>query len=176
MLLEVPGYSIERTWRALADIGALVLSAAGERLARLLMNDPAQDHLDRGALFWKQTLQHPSLSSDAFRGYGWWAEVEALDQERWERMTLVTCQRAEGSLDWCVKVAERCAREPITSTGLGILTKLLRGRHEPWDRSRVAEVALGALKASSGDPAPSEVRDRLRAALTDLGYFGAADM
>jgi hypothetical protein len=91
-------------------------------------------------------------------------------------MTLVTCQRAEGSLDWCVKVAERCAREPITPTGLGILTRLLCGSHEPWDRSQVAEVALGALKASSGDPPLSEARERLRAALTDLGYFGAADI
>jgi hypothetical protein len=91
-------------------------------------------------------------------------------------MTLVTCQRAEGSLDWCVKAAERCAREPITPTGLGIITGLLRGRHEPWDRSQVAEVALAALKASSGDPPFSEARDRLRAALTDLGYFGAADL
>jgi hypothetical protein len=52
MLWEVPGYSIEGTWRALADIGALALSDAGERLARLLMNDHAQDRLDRGALFW----------------------------------------------------------------------------------------------------------------------------
>jgi hypothetical protein len=34
MLWEVPGYSIEGTWRALADIGALALSDAGERLAR----------------------------------------------------------------------------------------------------------------------------------------------
>ena len=176
MLWEVPGYSIEGTWRALADMGALVLSDAGEHLARLLMNDPAQDHLDRGTLFWEQTLEHPSLSSDAFRGYGWWAEVDALDQERWEQMTLVTCQRAEGNLDWCVKVAERCAHEPITPTGLGVLTRLLRGRHEPWDRSQVAEVALGALKASSGDPLLSEARERLRAALTDLGYFGAADI
>jgi hypothetical protein len=176
MLWEVPGYSTEATWRALAGMGAPILSDAGEHLAHLLMNDPAQDHLDRGALFWEQTLQHPSLSSDAFRGYGWWAEVDALDQERWEQMTLATCQRAEGSLDWCVKVAERCAREPITQAGLGILTRLLRGRHEPWDRSQVAEVALGALKASSGDPLLSEGRERLRAALTDLGYFGAADI
>jgi hypothetical protein len=176
MLREVPGYSVEGTWRALADMGALVLSDAGERLARLLMNDPAQPHLDRGALFWEQTLQHPSLSGDAFRGYGWWAEVDALDQARWERMTLLTCQRAEGSLDWCVKVAERCAHEPITPTGLGVLIRLLRGRHEPWDRSQIAEVALGALKASGGDPLLSEARERLRAALTDLGYFGAADI
>jgi hypothetical protein len=176
MLWEISGYSIEGTWRALADVGALVLSDAGERLARFLMNDPAQPHLDRGVLFWEQTLQHSSLSADAFRGYGWWAEVDALDQERWEQMTLLTCQRAEGSLDWCVKVAERCAHEPITPTGLGILTRLLRGRHEPWDRSQVAEVALGALKVSRGDPPLSEARERLRAALTDLGYFGAADI
>jgi hypothetical protein len=153
MLWEVPGYSTEATWRALAGMGAPILSDAGEHLAHLLMNDPAQDHLDRGALFWEQTLQHPSLSSDAFRGYGWWAEVDALDQERWEQMTLATCQRAEGSLDWCVKVAERCAREPITQAGLGILTRLLRGRHEPWDRSQVAEVALGALKGIKRGPA-----------------------
>jgi hypothetical protein len=176
MLWEIPGYSTEETWRALADMGAPVLSDAGERLARLLINNPAQDHLDRGTLFWEQTLHHPSLSADAFRGYGWWAEVNALDQERWEQMTLVTCQRGEGSLNWCVKVAERCAREPITPTGLGILTRVLRGRHEPWDRSQVAEVALRALKASSVDPPLSAARERLRAALTDLGYFGAADI
>lgn len=176
MLWEIPGYSIEATWRALAPIGAPVLSDVGERVARLLMHDAVQEHLDRGALFWEKALQDQLLSSEAFRGYGWWAEVEALDRARWEQMTLMTCQRAEGSLDWCVKVAERCAREPTTPTGLDILTKLLRGKHEPWDRSQVAEVALGALKASSSDPALSEARERLRAALTDLGYFGAADM
>jgi hypothetical protein len=176
MLWELPGYSTEATWRALASMGASVLSDAGERLARLLMHDPAQEHLDRGVLFWDKALQDQSLPGGTFWGFGWWAEVEALDRARWEQMTLTTCERAEGSLDWCAKVAERCAREPITTTGLGILTKLLRGRHEPWDRSQVAEVALGALKASSSDPTLSEARERLRATLTDLGYFGAADI
>jgi hypothetical protein len=37
--------------RHVAPEGALALSDAGERLASLLMNDPAQDRLDRGALF-----------------------------------------------------------------------------------------------------------------------------
>jgi hypothetical protein len=176
MLWELPGYSIEATWRSLAAMGASVLSDAGERLARLLMQSTAQEHIDRGALFWDQTLQALSLSSEPFRGFGWWAEVKALDQERWERMTLVTCQRAEGSLDRCIEVAERCTREPITATGLDVLATLLRGRHEPWDRARVAEVALEALKASSGDPTLAAVRERLRAGLTEFGYFGAADI
>jgi len=64
----------------------------------------------------------------------------------------------------------------ITATGLDVLATLLRGRHEPWDRARVAEVALEALKASSGDPTLAAARERLRAGLTEFGYFGAADI
>jgi hypothetical protein len=176
MLWEVPGYSIEETFRALVPMGASVVSGAGERLARLLMHNAAHEHVDRGALFWEKTLGERSLPGEAFRGFGWWAEVEGLDPDRWQRVTLAACERAEGSLDWCVGVAERCVREPITTAGLAILTGLLRGRHEPWDRSRVAEVALRALKASSSDLAISDVRERLRTALTELGYFGALDM
>lgn len=176
MLWEVPGHSIEETLRALVPMGASILSNAGERLARLLMREAEPEHVDRGALFWEKTLEDRSLPREAFQGFGWWAEVEALNTERWERMTLATCERAEGSLDWCVQVAERCVREPITAAGLGILARLLRGRHEPWDRSQLAEVALGALKASSSESTVSEARQRLRAALTDLGYFEAADL
>jgi hypothetical protein len=175
MLREVPGYSTDETFRALVPMGASVVSNAGERLARLLMHGADRDLVDRGVLFWDKALQDRSLPAEAFRGFGWWAEVESLDQDHWERMTLATCERAEGSLDWCVQVTERCIREPITDIGLGILTSLLRGRHEPWDRSRVAELALGALKAPSSRSLQSETRERLRAALTDLSYFEAAD-
>jgi hypothetical protein len=176
MLREVPGYSMDETFRALVPMGASVVSDAGERLARLLMHDADHELVDRGALFWEKALEDRSLPGEAFRGFGWWAEVEGLARDHWERITLATSERAEGSLDWCVGLAERCTREPITPTGLGILTSLLRGRHEPWDRSRVAELALGALKASSSRSLRSEARERLRAALTDLGYFEAADM
>jgi hypothetical protein len=176
MLWEIPGYSIEETFRALAPMGASVVSGAGERLARLLMHNAAHEYVDRGTLFWEKTLGERSLPGEAFRGFGWWAEVEGLDPDRWQRLTLAACERAEGSLDWCVGVAERCVREPITKAGLAILTGLLPGRHEPWDRSRVAEVALRALKASSSDPGMSDVRERLRTALIDLGSYGAADL
>ena len=169
MLWEVPGYSIVETIRALIPMGASVVSNAGERLARLLMRDTGQEHVARGALFWERVLADRSLPGEAFRGFGWWAEVEGLDQDRWEQLTLTACERAEGSLAWCVELAERCVREPITATGLGVLTMLLRGQHDPWDRSRVAEVSLKALMASSNEPSFAEARNRLRAALTVNG-------
>jgi len=64
----------------------------------------------------------------------------------------------------------------LSSAALGILTRLLRGRLEIWDRSQVAEKALAALEATRGAAGMVQERDRLRAALTDLGYFEAADL
>jgi hypothetical protein len=176
MLWAVPGYSSEALVRKLAPADASLISDAGERLGRLLCNAD-QEHVNRGARFWEQVLGNQALPSEAFRGFGWWVEVEGLGQDRWEQLTLATSQRAQGTLAWCVKVAERCSREPITATGLGILRSLLRGQHDPWERPQVAEVALAALRASGGsDSELSEAWERLRAALIDLGYFGAADM
>jgi hypothetical protein len=176
MLWAVPGYSTEALVRKLAPAGASLISDAGERLGRLLQNAD-QQHISRGARFWEQTLGNLALPSEAFRGFGWWAEIEGLDQDRWEQLTLAASQRAQGSLAWCVKVAERCSREPITATGLGILTSLLRGQHDPWEGPQAGETALAALRASEGsDRRLSKARERLRAVLLDLGYFGAADM
>jgi len=175
MLWAVPGYSTEAMIRKLAPTGASIVSDAGEQLGYLL-KDADQEHINRGVLFWEQTLGNQALPSEAFRGFGWWAEVEGLDQARWEQLTLATSQRAQGSLAWCVKVAERCSREPITATALGILTSLLRGQHDPWERPQVAEVAFGALRTSGSDSGLSEARERLRSVLIDLGHFNAADM
>jgi hypothetical protein len=176
MLWKVPGYSIQETFGSLAPIGAVVISNAGESLARLLMRDADREHIELGARFWEKAIEDRSLPGQAYRGFGWWAEVDGLDREQWESMMLATCDRAEGSLDLCVETAERSVLEPITPVGLAIVTKLLRGRHEPWDRSRVAELALKALQTSNATSTLFEARERLRVALTDLGYFGAADL
>jgi hypothetical protein len=151
-----------------------MVSRAGASLARLLVPEEASIYAKAGLQFWENALAKSSLTTDAFRGFGWWAQVEALDREVWERMMLRTCQRAIGRLDLCVEVAERCMREPMTATGLEVLVCLLRGRNEPWERSLMAEIGLRALKASADGPM-SDQRQRLRAALTDLGYFEAAD-
>jgi hypothetical protein len=176
MLWEVPGYSVDEMLRALTSMGASIVSSAGERIARLLSQGAEPGHVELGALLWERTLGEKSLPSEAFLGFGWWSEVERLDRDRWEPIMLATAERAGGTLDWPVGVAERCVQEPLTPVGLRILTRLLRGRLQPWDRSQVAEVALSALKTSSSEAGLAGERERLRAALTDLGYFGAADM
>jgi hypothetical protein len=176
MLLEVPGYSAEEMLGKLAEMDASVVSNAGEFLARLLRHDSDPEHLNRGVRFWEQALETKKLPGEAFRGFGWWAEGEDLAEAHWERLTLQTSERAKGSLDWAAKVAERCIRHPITTPGLKILTSLLSGRHDPWERPQIAEVALRALRASGDDSTLSSARERLRTALTDLGYFGATDM
>ncbi len=176
MLWDFAGYSIDETFHGLASMGPPLVSDAGEHLARLLMRDAQPEHINRAALFWKQALEDRSLAPEAFRGFGWWSQVEDLDQDRWEQMTLKTCERAQGTLNFPIEVAERCLREPTTAEGLRILTRLLRGQHEPWERARVAEIAISALRASSSETAPAETRDGLRATLTDLGYFDATDL
>jgi hypothetical protein len=56
---------------------------------------------------------------------------------------------AEGSLDRCIEVAERCAREPSTTTGLDILAKLLLGRYQPWDRTGRNRLIIRRLRVGA---------------------------
>ncbi|MDQ6944737.1 MAG: hypothetical protein M3256_00385 [Actinomycetota bacterium] len=175
MLWGVPGYSIVQTLHSLSPMGQPIVSKSGASLARLLIPDEASIYAKVGLQFWESALADSSLTTEAFRGFGWWAQVEALDREVWEQMMLRTCQRAIGRLDLCVEVAERSVREPMTATGLEILVCLLRGRNEPWERSLMAEIGLRALKAAADATMPGECQ-RLRAALTDLGHFQAADI
>jgi hypothetical protein len=65
----LPGYSVEVTWRALEAMDAQVPSYAGERLARLLMQDPAPDHVHREVSFWDKALQDQSLPGEASGGW-----------------------------------------------------------------------------------------------------------
>lgn len=139
MLWELPGYRVDDTVDWLVSQDAEVLSDAGERIARLLMREPEPAHLDLGRRFWQKAIEQ-ARTPDSLHGFGWWAEVEALSREDYEQLTLATASKSQGTLDWCVEVAARCAREPVTVAGLEIISRLLRGQHEPWDRSRVADV------------------------------------
>jgi hypothetical protein len=65
----LPGYSVEVIWRALEAMDAQVPSYAGERLARLLMQDPAPDHVHREVSFWDKALQDQSLPGEASGGW-----------------------------------------------------------------------------------------------------------
>lgn len=139
------------------------------------MEDAEPRLIERGVLFWEKILEDESLPGEAFHGFGWWAEVKGVEQDRWERMMLATCKRAGGSLEWAVSVAKRFVDERVAGTGLAALTCLLRGRIEPWDRAEVAETSLGALRVSQGEGVLAGERERLRDALADLGFFDAPD-
>lgn len=175
MLWELPGYGVDETVDWLVTQEAEVLSDSGEQIARLLMREHAATHLDIGTRFWRRAIEKTRIP-ESLHGFGWWAEVEALSREDFEELTLATVEKSENTLDWCVAVAARCARDPVSIPGLDIIARLLRGRHEPWDRSRIATAGLEALRATSDDEGLGEARRRLRDALTDFGYFDAQDI
>jgi hypothetical protein len=171
MLWAIPGFSVSEVVTLLVQMGAERLSKAGESLARLLHPDPDPGHLEIGIAFWEEALVIAKRPTLALRGFGWWADVEKLGQTKWEALTLTTCDRAKGNLALSHKVAERAATAPVTNIGLSILTSLVRGQHEYWDRSHIAEIALSALAATMDEPTLGPVRDKLRTALNDYGYF-----
>jgi hypothetical protein len=171
MLWAIPAFSVSEVVTLLVQMGAERLSKAGECLARLLHPDPDPGHLEIGIAFWEEALVIAKRPTLALRGFGWWADVEKLGQTKWEALTLTTCDRAKGNLALSHKVAERAATAPVTNIGLSILTSLVRGQHEYWDRSHIAEIALSALAATMDEPTLGPARDKLRTALNDYGYF-----
>jgi hypothetical protein len=118
MLWEVPGYAVDELLPSFKGMGPGVVSTAGGRLARLLMEGGEPQLVERGVLFWERTLEDESLPGEAFHGFGWWAEVKGVDHDRWEQMMLTTCERAGGSVDWATSVAERFAGDRVTRDGL----------------------------------------------------------
>jgi len=173
MLWKSSGYSVSDVVELLVTMDPEVVSNASGSLARMLAVDEEPEHLKAGIGFWQEILERRALPAAAFRGFGWWAAVSGIDNDLWEALTLTACERAKGGLALSHKVAERCASEPVTATGLGILARLLRGQHEYWDRAHIAEIAISILTATREDSRLSVNRDRLRAALNDYGYFEA---
>jgi hypothetical protein len=171
MLWAIPGFSATEVVKTLTQMGAEKISNAGESLARLLRTDEDPRHLESGISFWEEVLAVPKQPATALRGFGWWAEVEQLAKARWEALTLDTCDRAGGNLSLSHRVAERAAMAPVTTAGLSILTRLLRGPHEHWDRSYVAEIGLSTLTTAREEPTLAPACDKLRTALNDFGFY-----
>ena len=99
-----------------------------------------------------------------------------IDADQWEILTLVTCEQAEGELDWAGHVAKRASSRPSSTSALRILTLLVRAQLEYWENYRLAEHALKALEESPKIPSLSAVREELRTALLDRGHFRANDI
>ena len=98
--------------------------------------------------YWNTVLDTETGAS--VEGFGWLAEVAAMDAETWEELTLRTIKAANGRIDWSHGIAKRLAASHSTTTGLALLNEMVRGRLDEWDRLNVAETAAAVLsKANS---------------------------
>lgn len=170
MLWEVPGYEPDELVLRLSEMGDRHVSAAGEDLARLLRTDDVEaSHVQQGVTFWREALELDA--DDALPGFGWWAEVTALDQATWELLTRSTAQKAKSALDWSSAVAERVVRGEVSRDGLEILNQLVRGQVDEWDRLSIAENGVEALRLARKELSETEEYRRLRTTLIERGRF-----
>ncbi len=175
MLWSEPGYEPETLAAVLGDRDPQILSGAGESLARLLRDgEVAGEHVNAGTSFWRAVLER--ANADELPGFGWWAEVTALDDGEWEKLMLETARTARGRLDWSHAVAERVALQPISATGLAILNELVRGQVDEWDRMTVTQSAVDAIRDSSESLGDTPEFGRLRTTLIERGRFDARDL
>lgn len=175
MFWDVPGYDPGQVVNILGRLGTTYVSLGGETSARMVAPDdaPAEAVL-RGAEFWERTLASEPEPA-ALAGYAAWADVSGLDEDRWETLTLATSERANGRLDRPDRVSERASQSPVSRTGLRILTSLIRADLDYWDKYRVAEHALNALRESAGMPDLDDARGVLRTVMLEHGIHSAEE-
>lgn len=144
------------------------LSAAGEDIGRLLRhNEPEPEFVERARSFWEAALA--SGSSD-LGGFGWMAEVTALDDATWLALTLQTLKATRGVLDWSQEVAARAASCDASPVALDVLNLLVRGMTDPWQRRAVGEQAVLA-RSTAADLADTPEFRRLDSALRERGLL-----
>ena len=167
---NIPGYDSASCVQDLNNLGSEYISACGETAARMTQHedsDPA--HVRRGIALWEQALRM-TTGKEALRGFGWWVEVPTIEFDEWERLTLATCRKAEGNLDWASAVAKRASSRPTSVRALQILTLLVRGSSGSPSGYRVVDHARNALKEPPADSSLADERDQLRRALLEQGH------
>ncbi len=173
---DIPGYDPASCVRDLANLGPEYISECGEAAARMTRpEDTNPEHVRRGISLWEQTLRM-TTGVEALRGFGWWVEVSTIESEEWERLTLETCQKAEGNLDWASAVAEKASSRPTSVQALQILRLLVRGSSGDNFGYSVIDHAFKALEESSEESSLADERDQLRSALLERGHFRARDI
>lgn len=146
MLRGVEGYEVASLSRWLACEG--LMSSAGEDVGRLLREgEIPDDALERALAFWDAALRLDA-SGQTLAGFGWYCEIDALDQEAWAERTEATLAASNGVIDWSHAVAERAARQPVAAAGLSILNLLVRSPETPWELSMIMSTARAALDAA----------------------------
>ena len=168
MLWGCTGYSVPETVEFLRTSPELV-SKSGHALASVLDDaDVEASVVEVATDFWNAILE--TETGAAVEGFGWLAEVAAMNTETWEELTLRTIKAANGRIDWSHGIAKRLAASNPTNTGLALLNELVRGRLEEWDRLNVAETAADALSKANGLQDTDDYK-RLRTTLLERGVI-----
>lgn len=145
MFWSIGGYEPKSLATELIKMGSKYVSLAGECTAMMLKDADGDDGIQLGKNFWKCIL-NLSPEPKALLGYGQWSRVVSLDQSEWESLTLQTCEQTEGILEWSWMVAERIgSADIVTTTGLCILTFLIKSNLDPFDAVQVEQYASVAL-------------------------------
>ena len=170
MLWGCPGYSVQETVTFLRTSPDLV-SQSGHALGCVLDDADADPHLVAVAVdFWNTVLG--TETGAAVEGFGFLAEVTAMDTEVWEELTLRTIEAADGRVAWSHGIAERLAASRPTPTGLALINELVRGGLEEWDRMNVAEKAAAILPRAEHLQETDSYK-RLRTTLLERGVIAA---
>ena len=174
LLWGMSGYDPKHIAKKLMNIGPEYVSKAGGwDMYNLLREGAGAEHVQRAVDFWDSVLEQ-SPKPEALVGFGWYASVPGIAQERWEELMMRTCEMVE-KLDWSQEVAERISTsETITDAGWRILTRLL-SIDLGHEGEEVANHAMDALRRTAGIVDAPESRSRLRDALWDHGFHDAAE-
>lgn len=130
-------------------------------------NDATTEHVALAAQFWEKSIHKGT--AETLAGFGWYAEISALDDITWARLTRQTLSITRGRIDWARHVADRAARSQPTPDTLEILNQLLRGLPDGWDQRRILEIAIITVPKVDRRQANTPEYQRLRTTLLERG-------
>ena len=130
----------------------------------------------RGADFWDHALKS-SPEPEALEGFGAWAGVAELDQNRWEILTLRTCEITNGKLEWAWQVSQRInSSETITDAGLRIMALMVQADLDGTSRHQVEEDAPEILAKSKDRTDVQESWNRLHDEMMHRGHYEVGEL
>lgn len=154
------------------------VSLAGDALARMLREVDDEQVVNRGLALWKSAVE-AHLPPEAYKGFGWFAEVDAVSPNDWLDLMSATVDLSGGTIEWEHRVAKRAAASPSDERALRILTRLITGDMPMWHVRDVGAAALLALEESRDAELPDATeaaRERLVETLLERGFFEAREL
>jgi hypothetical protein len=167
MLRQLPEYSIKDAVTTLRSMNRI--SEAAEALGRLLRSEKAPaEAVNTATEYWTRVVA--THQREDLAGFGWFAEIPAIDGDTWEDLTLATLDKNQGRIDWAHKVAERAAARPLSTRTLSIMNAIVRSNIDEWDRRSIGQLGVQMLEQSTS-LSDTPAYDRLRTTLLERGHM-----